>query len=128
MSLDDQGPGLSRSSEREKGKRERTFEVRQQMGHITLPVSLLKSSLPGLAVGGGWRPADGHPCPRSDPTLHPGLGAVYKLLQPVIQSNLLSAVSSFYLCQSQVLCGRKGRQTCARPALQMHHLGNNMYL
>lgn len=58
MSFDDRGPGLSGSIEREKGKREGTFEVRQQMEHIALPISLLKSSLPGLAVGGGWHPAD----------------------------------------------------------------------
>lgn len=64
----------------------------------------------------------------SGPTLSPALGAVYQLLQPAIQSDLLSAVSSFYLCQSQVLCGRKGRQACARPALQIYHLGSNVHL
>ena len=119
MRLDDKGPGLSRSSEREKGKQERTFKLWQKMGHpscwrITLPISLLKSPLTGLAVEGGWHPAysTGATCPSSGSTARPGLGAVYKLLQPAIQSNFLSAVSSFYLCQSQILWVNRQTEFC----------------
>lgn len=129
MHLGDQDPGLSRSSERQKGKQERTSKLRQNMGRsrccrVILPVSLLKPSLTGLAVGGGWHPAysAGAACPSSGPTVHPGLGSVSKSLQPAIQSGFQSAVSSFYLCQSQILWVNRQTDFCKASAMDTSNL------
>lgn len=101
------GPGLSRSSWREKGKQGRTFKTVQKMGRsrcwgVTLPVSLLRSSLTGLAADGSWNPACSTLCPCSGSAAHPGLGAVC----------FLSALSSFYLWQSQVLWANRQAGCC----------------
>lgn len=62
---------------------------RSRYWHVTLPISTLMLSLTGLAVEGGWHPAcsTGATSPSSGPAVCLGLGAVYKLLQPAIQSN-----------------------------------------
>lgn len=118
------GDQVSAGAERQKGKQERTSELRQNMGRsrccrVTLPVSLLKPSSTGLAVGGGWHPehSAGAACPSSGPTVLPGLGAVCKSLQPAIQSGFQSAVSSFYLCQSQILWVNRQTDFCKASAM-----------
>lgn len=119
------------SAEAVRGRREnggRTFKLGQKMGHsrcwcITFPVSLLKSSLTGLALEGGWHPAHstGATCPSSGPSASSGLGAVSKSLQPAIQPNFLSAVSSFYLWQSQLLWANRQTDFCKASTTDSSH-------